>query len=298
MDDKVFKGLNSTEVEESRKVNGTNALTQIEQDPLWKKLLEGFKDPMLMILIAALVIQLIFVFMGRGEWFEAVGIFVAIIVANLVGVLSENKQEGKAAELRAEAQAKERTKVIRDGVLLEIPVNDVVVGDIVVLQAGDKVPADGIVVKGEIKVDQATLNGETKEAKKTTLGDNELGNIKDLLNEYYVYRGTVVCEGECYFEAKVVGDKTIYGELALEMQEDTRETPLKVKLGKLADQISKFGYIGAVCIAISFIVMHILNHGMPTELIGWFEMLIEAVSLAVVIVVMAVPEGNVAPVIQ
>lgn len=298
MDDKIKNGLTSAQVEESRAQNGSNALTQIEQDPLWKKLLEGFKDPMLMILIAALVIQLIFVFMGHGEWFEAVGIFVAIIVANFVGVLSENKQEGRAAELRAEAQAKERTKVIRDGALLEIPVNDVVVGDIVVLQAGDRVPADGIVVKGEIKVDQATLNGETKEAKKTTLGNNELGNVKDLLNEYYVYRGTVVCEGECYFEAKVVGDKTIYGELALEMQEDTRETPLKVKLGKLAKLISKFGYIGAVCIAISFIVMHIMNQGMPTEFIGWLEVLIEAIPLAVVIVVMAVPEGNVAPVIQ
>ena len=176
MDDKIKNGLTSAQVEESRAQNGSNALTQIEQDPLWKKLLEGFKDPMLMILIAALVIQLIFVFMGHGEWFEAVGIFVAIIVANFVGVLSENKQEGRAAELRAEAQAKERTKVIRDGALLEIPVNDVVVGDIVVLQAGDRVPADGIVVKGEIKVDQATLNGETKEAKKTTINDEELLN--------------------------------------------------------------------------------------------------------------------------
>lgn len=288
----IFQGLTFKAVEDSRSKNGSNALTQVEQDPLWKKLLEGFKDPMLMILIVALIIQIVFWAMGRGEWFEAVGIFVAIIIANFVGVLSENKQEGKAAELRAEAQSKEKTKVIRDGILTEIHVNDVVVGDIVVLQAGDKIPADGVVVKGKIKVDQATLNGETKEATKKVLGDNDLGDIRDLLNEFYVYRGTVVCDGEAYIEIRVVGDKTIYGELALEMQEDTRETPLKVKLGKLAGQISKFGYIGATIIAISFLFQNLVLAGnIPVDAIGWFQLFIEAVSLAVVIIVMAVPEG-------
>ena len=96
-------GLTATEVEQSRTQNGSNALTQVEQDPLWKQLLEGFKDPMLMILIAALVIQLIIWVLGQGEWYEAVGIAVAILIANFVGVLSENKQGKKAAELRAEA---------------------------------------------------------------------------------------------------------------------------------------------------------------------------------------------------
>lgn len=285
-------GLSTQEVEESRKLHGSNALTQLESDPLWKKLLDGFKDPMLIILIAALVIQVIFWLMGRGEWYEAVGIFFAICIANFVGVYSENKQEGKAAELKAEEQAKEKAKVYRNGKLIEISVNDIVVGDIISLQSGDKIFADGILISGEIKVDQATLNGETKEATKKVLGSNDLGDIKDLLNVYYVYRGTVVCQGECLMEVKVVGDKTLYGELALELQEDTRETPLKVKLGILAGQISKFGYIGAGFIAVAYLIQNlVIAHNVPVDLIGWVALFMNAISLAVVIVVMAVPEG-------
>lgn len=294
-----MKGLNNEQVLQSRAENGSNVLTQVERDPLWKQLLEGFKDPMLIILLVAFAIQLIFVFMGRAEGYEAVGILVAVLIANLVGVLSENTQEGKAAALRAEEQAKEKTKVIRDDVLIEIPTNDVVVGDIVVLQAGDKIPADGILVEGQIKVDQAALNGESEEAKKNTIAederdayiaDNEIGT--DLMSEYYVFRGTVVCDGTAKMKVLVVGDKSTYGKLALEMQEDTRETPLKVKLNKLAGQISKFGYIGAIAIAVIFLIRQLITPGcVPTDFIGWVTLLIDAVSLGVVIVCMAVPEG-------
>ena len=287
-------GLTATEVEQSRTQNGSNALTQVEQDPLWKQLLEGFKDPMLMILIAALVIQLIIWVLGQGEWYEAVGIAVAILIANFVGVLSENKQGKKAAELRAEALAKERVKVYRDGDLVEIGINDVVVGDLVCLQAGDKVPADGILYEGAIKVDQATLNGESELAKKQTLDSKELRevNIKDFLNPYYIYRGTVVCEGDCTQEVKVVGDKTFYGELSLEMQEDTIESPLKQKLGKLAEQISKFGYIGAALIfLVSLVQVLFIQDNIPSGIIGWVNLVVACIALAVVIIVMAVPEG-------
>lgn len=287
-----FNGLSEKEVQISREKSGTNALTQKEQESLLQKLLEGFKDPMLMILIAALVIQIIFVVLGKADWFEAVGIFIAICVANFVGVLSENKQEGKAQELKAEEMAKEKVKVHRDGKLIEIGINDVVVGDIVVLQAGDKIPADGIIVEGSIKVDQASLNGESAEATKTVLGDNDLGNIKDLLNPYYVYRGTVVTNSECLMRVEVVGDKTIYGELALEMQDDTRDTPLKIKLAKLAGQISKFGYIGASVIAGAYLIQtFVLDTAFEFTALNVFQAIIQAISLAVVIVVMAVPEG-------
>ena len=161
-----FEGLSSKAVEESRSKHGTNALTQIPPDPLWKKILEGFKDPMIMILLVALVIQVILFFLGQAEWFEPVGILIAILIANGVASISENKQENKASALKEEEEAKEMAKVIRDGQLQEIHVSDVVVGDIVYLQAGDKIPADGIVVDGALKVDQAALNGETEEADK------------------------------------------------------------------------------------------------------------------------------------
>ena len=292
--DKKITGLTDEQVKENREKYGTNALTQVEQDPLWKQLLEGFKDPMLMILIAALVIQLVIWAMGQGEWYEAVGIAIAILIANTVGVVSENKQGQKAAELRAEALAKERVKVYRNGDLIEIGINDVVVGDSVCLQAGDKVPADGIISSGKIKVDQAAMNGESDLAKKEELGTVDLDtvNLKDFLNPYYIYRGTVVCEGDCTQKVKVVGDKTFYGEMSLEMQEDTIESPLKQKLGILANQISKFGYIGAALIFLVSLIQELIIKGnVPVNPIGWVNLFVNCIALAVVIIVMAVPEG-------
>lgn len=119
-----------------------------------------------MILLVALVIQVVLFFLGQAEWFEPVGILIAILIANGVASVSENQQENKAELLRLEEEAKETAKVVRDGKLLEIHVNDIVVGDIVYLQAGDKIPADGIVVEGSLKVDQSALNGETEETEK------------------------------------------------------------------------------------------------------------------------------------
>lgn len=286
-------GLSPQEVEESRRKHGTNTLTQIPPDPLWKKILEGFKDPMIMILLVALLVQVVLFFMGQAEWFEPVGILIAILIANGVSSISENKQEGKASALKAEEEAKEMAKVLRDGKLLEIHVSEVVVGDIIFLQAGDKIPADGVILDGAVKVDQAALNGETEEADKIPLPANGSGSydIKDLLNKYYAYRGTVVCGGEAHMEIKVVGDQTLFGELALEVQEDTRETPLQVKLGKLAKQISTFGYIGAIAIVVSVLAKTLLTGAIPSGIYEWIRLILDAITVAVTIIVCAVPEG-------
>ena len=284
-----LKGLPSKQAEESRKKHGANTLTEIPADPLWKKILEGFKDPMIMILMVAFVVQLVLCFIGEAEWFEPVGVLIAILIANGVSSISESKQEGKASALKAEELAKETAKVIRDGKLVELHVSDVVVGDIVFLQAGDKIPADGAVCDGAINVDQAALNGETEEAEKTVGDDNY--DINDLLNKRYVYRGTVVCSGEAYIEIKVVGDSTLFGKLALEVQEETRETPLQVKLGKLAKQISTFGYIGAICIVVGVLLKSVISVELPDTAIGWLRLVMDAVTVAVTVIVCAVPEG-------
>lgn len=284
-------GLTTKQVEESRSKHGSNSLTQIPPDPLWKKILEGFKDPMIMILLVALVVQVVLFFLGQAEWFEPVGILIAILIANGVASVSESKQEGKASALKAEEEAKEMAKVIRDGKLEEIHVSEVVVGDIVYLQAGDKIPADGIIVDGELKVDQAALNGETEEADKVPFVDGASYDVKDLLNKYYAYRGTVVCGGEGYMEIKVVGDKTLFGELALEVQEDTRETPLQVKLSKLAKQISTFGYIGAIAIVVGILAKTLITGSIPSGIYEWIRLIMDAVTVAVTIIVCAVPEG-------
>ncbi len=284
-------GLTNQQVTESRKQHGANTLTQIPPDPLWKKILEGFKDPMIMILLVALAVQVVLFFLGETEWFEPVGILIAIMIANGVASVSESKQEGKASALKEEEEAKEMAKVLREGRLTEIHVSEVVVGDLVYLQAGDKIPADGIIIEGELKVDQAALNGETEEADKVTTPEGASYDIKDLLNPYYAYRGTVVCGGEGYLEVKVVGDKTLFGELALEVQEDTRETPLQVKLGKLAQQISTFGYVGAIAIIIGVLAKTLLGGAVPSNVFEWIRLVMDAVTVAVTIIVCAVPEG-------
>lgn len=284
-------GLTRQQVEESRRKHGSNELTQIPPDPLWKKILEGFKDPMIMILLVALAIQVVLWLMHKAEWYEPVCVLVAILLANGVASVSEHSQEGKASLLKAEEQSKEMTKVLRDGQLHELHVSEVVVGDIIYLQAGDKLPADGEIVEGEVMVDQAALNGETEEARKCPNAAGEAYEIKDLLNTHYAYRGTVVCGGEAYMEVKVVGDKTLFGELALEVQEDTRETPLQVKLGKLAKQISTFGYVGAIAIIIGVILVNVLRGTVEPTVSGWLSLIIEAVTVAVTIIICAVPEG-------
>ncbi len=284
-------GLTDEKVKKSREQYGSNVLTEIPPDPLWKKILEGFKDPMIMILLVALIVQVVLFFLGQAEWFEPVGILVAIMIANGVASVSESKQEGKASALKAEEEAKEITKVIRNGKLVEVHVSQIVVGDLVFLQAGDKIPADGEIAEGTVKVDQAALNGETEEAEKTAVSGNADYNIKDLLNKNYVYRGTVVCGGEAYMEVKVVGDKTLFGELALEVQEETRQTPLQVKLAKLAKQISTFGYIGAIAIVIGVLAKTFISGSIPTGIYEWIRLIMDAITVAVTIIVCAVPEG-------
>ena len=284
-------GLSAQQVEQSRKQNGSNTLTTIPPEPLWKKILEGFKDPMILILCVALLIQVVLFFCHRAEWYEPAGILIAIMIANGVASVSESKQEGKASALKEEEEAKEMAKVIRDGKLQEVHVSEIVVGDTVYLQAGDKIPADGEIIEGELKVDQSTLNGETEEATKKPVEGQADYNIKDLLNKHYAYRGTVVCGGEGYMQIKVVGDRTLFGELALEVQEDTRETPLQVKLGKLAKQISTFGYIGAIAIVVGILAKTFITGDLPTDFASWLILLINAVTVAVTIIVCAVPEG-------
>ncbi len=286
-----FKGLTNKQVEESRSINGSNTLTQIPSDPLWKKILKGFTDPMIMILLVALAVQVVLFFLGQAEWFEPVAILIAILIANCVSAVSESKQEGKASALKAEEEAKEIAKVVREGKLQEIHVSEIVVGDIVYLQAGDKIPADGIIADGELKVDQAALNGETEEADKITFTEGISIDVKDLLNKYYVYRGTVVCSGVGYMKVKVVGDKTLFGELALEVQEDTRKTPLQVKLAKLAKQISVFGYVGAMAIVVAILAKTIISGATPAGIFEWLRLLMDAITVAVTVIVCAVPEG-------
>lgn len=285
------KGLTSTEVEESRKKYGSNKLTQLANESFLLIFLRGFTDPMILILLVALAVQLILCFVGEAKWYEPAGVLVAIMIANIVSSVSQYRQEKKALALKSEEEAKETAKVFRDGKLCELHVSEVVVGDILFIQAGDKLAADGEVVEGSIWVDQSALNGETEEAEKRPVGQDEKYDTKDLLNPSYAYRGTVACGGEGCVEVKTVGDKTMFGELALEVQTDRRTTPLQLKLGKLAKQISVFGYIGAALIVAAILLITIITGNAPDEAAEWASLIVRACTIAITIIVCAVPEG-------
>ncbi len=301
-------GLTDEQVAQSKEKYGDNRLTEQARETFWHKLLENFGDPMIKILMVALVLNVIFwllhQFAGIGdtEWYEAVGIAAAVLIATFVSTFSEYNNENAFQKLQEEASLI-KCKVYRNGEIAEIAINDIVVGDCVLLQSGDKIPADGIIVDGNLSVDQSVLNGESKEAKKIAVPENykpDDNEDLDFLNEYKVFRGAVVCSGNAVMEVTVVGDKSVYGQIAKELQiDDDRESPLQVKLAKLADAISKFGYIGGAAIAVAYMIksMFFFTGGIgayfanPDFVITIFTDLLHALMFAVVVIVMAVPEG-------
>lgn len=295
-------GLSDQQAAESKQQYGDNRLSEVAGETFWQKLIDNFGDPMIKILCVALVINVVFAFLGQTEWYESVGIALAVILATFVSTFSEYRNESAFQKLQEEASMI-KCKVYRNGEVTEISIDDIVVGDCVLLQTGDKIPADGVLIEGNLKVDQSVLNGENKEATKLVMPENyvdESGSM-DFLNKYKVFRGTVVCSGNAILCVTTVGDKSVYGQIASELQSDEeRDSPLKVKLAGLAGSISKFGYIGGVAIAVAFMFQRIVIHnGFDwTQIMiycsNWMNPvndLVEAVILAVIIIVMAVPEG-------
>lgn len=297
-----INGLSDQQVSDSKEKYGSNRLSEIQGESFWDKLIGNFGDPMIKILCVALIINVIFVFLDQTAWYESVGIAIAVILATFVSTFSEYRNENAFQKLQEEA-SKILCKVYRNGEVVEIPIDDIVVDDCILLQSGDKIPADGILIDGNIKVDQSVLNGESHEASKRTMPEDyiEQSTAVDFLNEYKVFRGTVVCSGNAVMSVSTVGDKSFYGQIAKELQtEDDRDSPLKVKLAGLADSISKFGYIGGIAIAVALLFQRIVIHNgfnisqIITYCSNWMHILndvVEAVILAVIIIVMAVPEG-------
>jgi len=295
-------GLSTAEAAASKEKHGDNRLTELEKEGFWSKFKDNLGDPMIKILCVALVINVVFVFFGQTEWYESLGIALAVLLATFVSTFSEYRNENAFQKLQDEA-SQIICKVFRDGKIIELPIDELVVSDCALLQPGDKIPADGKLLEGELHVDQAVLNGETKEARKCVKPENNTTeeNAMDFLNEYKVFRGSVVCSGNAVMSVTTVGDKSVYGQIASELQQDDeRDTPLKVKLKGLANNISKFGYIGGILIAVALLFQRIVIHNgfEMTAIIeycsNWMTVVndvIQALMLAVIIIVMAVPEG-------
>lgn len=288
-------GLSSEQVQQSLREHGNNTLPTPPRESFWQKLLENFQDPIIRILILALLVNIVFVYMGHGDWIETAGIFVAILLATFVSTWSEFNNENAFQKLQEEA-SRIRCKVWRDGEPVEIAIDDIVVGDAVILEAGDRVPADGVLLDGELKLDQSALNGESEEAKKLPAAAGfAWGEKIDFLAAERVYRGSVVVEGAGVLQVARVGADSVYGQLTQELKDDERESPLKLKLQGLAEQISRFGYTGGVLIAVAVMLHKLLLAGGPAayfaNMTAVLQDVVQAVILAIIIIVMAVPEG-------
>ena len=180
-------GLSDEQAKESKAKYGDNRISEVESEGFFSKLLGNLKDPMIQILCVALVINVVFTLLGHAEWVETLAIAAAVILATLVSTFSEYRNENAFQKLQAEASLI-KCKVYRNGTLIELPIDDIVVGDCIVLQTGDKVPADGVMVDGNIKVDQSVLNGESKEAAKIPIPNDyvDKDEAMDFLNTYKV----------------------------------------------------------------------------------------------------------------
>ncbi len=291
---KRYKGLSDAEVLASREKNGSNELKRLEIKGPFRRFLENLADPIIRILIIALALEVIFTF-GNCNFIEIFGIIAAILVSTIVSTVSEYSSE--RAFKRIEEEAREcRVRVVRGSEVLEISSNELVVGDIMLISAGERIEADCVMLEGRLAVDQSALNGENRDAEKSP------GACAgwELSDRGRVFRGSTVVSGEGVARVMRVGDATYYGMVARDVQSETRESPLKLRLSKLASQISRLGYIVAVIVAFTYLFnIFVVDVGYKPELIlaalSDFELvftsLVRALTLMITVIVVAVPEG-------
>lgn len=295
----TLHGLNDTDVQKSRELYGSNVIPDSEPTTFWKEFKATFKDPMIRILLAIAVLMIGMFFFGYAEIYEPLGTITAVIIVAVVTAKTGVSSDSKYRDLKNSVE-KDQCKVYRNGQISVIDMDDAVVGDLVLLQAGDKVPADGILISGHLNVNNSALNGETEECRKEAVPEDtefpEQITGDTFVDGFSLFRGAIIFDGEGVLKIKKVGLKTMMGHMALEMQEEEPESPLQVKLGILAKQISRIGYTGAVVIALLYMAHFIILSGGISAYFGrgWEPILMDAIhalTLAIVIIVCAVPEG-------
>lgn len=290
----IKKGLSENEASLSREKNGANILSEKKSKSFLRCFFENLGDPIIRILLAALAVNLFLAFRG-GDIIETLGIGISVFLATLISTLSERGSEAAFKKLDAEC-SHSVFRVRRDGTLKELPIEELVVGDIVAISAGEQIPADAFVISGSFRVDQAMITGESREVEKLFSSDR----TKTPASKSAVFRGCTVLQGEGEIEIFAVGQNSFLGKISDEVKTDTRESPLKLRLTKLAKQISGLSYIAAVLIALAYLFNTlVIDSGFELQLIiskvkdfhYLFEHLLHAFMLALTVVVMAVPEG-------
>lgn len=285
-------GLKDDEVKESRKRYGSNSINEKNKNTFFNLFIETLGDPIIKILLIALAIKTIFLFRDF-DYFETMGIVLAVLVASLISAISEYGSN-KAFQRMQEESSRINVLVKRDGKTKEITIDEIVKNDILILAPGNKVPADGILIKGKLSVDESSLNGETKEVYKEYIDNISLATEKNR-----VYRGTTIYDGEALVLVTKIGMDTLYGKMAKVLTEEEDASPLKLRLTNLAKIISRIGYIAAILIAVAYLFskVFIINNFNLTiiretiTLNKFFSLILEALTLAVSVLVMSVPEG-------
>ena len=287
-------GLSEAEVKRSRATHGANVLTKQKQKGFWRRFFSNLGDPVIKILLGALAIKLLLLF-RQSDKLETAGIAVAVVLATLISTLSE-LGSAKAFERLSAESAKTLCRVRRDGSVRALPIGELVVGDVVLLDAGEMIPADGFLLSGELRADQAAMTGESREILKRPTGER----TSDPAALSSLFRGCTVTAGQGEMEITAVGDATFLGQISREIQQETRESPLHLRLSRLARQISRLGYLAAILVALAYLFCaFVLESGMRSELIllklgdarYLFSELLHAFTLGLTVLVVAVPEG-------
>lgn len=288
-----LQGLNDKQVTMSRNAYGTNKIKEAEPKKFWNEWLGNFEDPMLKLLVGITVLMAGIALLGFTEWYEVVGILISVTIVTLISTKTAMVSDGEYRKLKQQ-NSYEECKVYRNGKVEIIDINDIVSGDLVIVQSGEKVFADGYLYSGSVKVDNSSLNGESEEVEKKPTDDYDFdkGTMTDA---HMLMRGALIVNGDGVMKVVNVGMKTMMGKMAEEMNEEEIDSPLKVKLTKLAEQISTFGYIGAVVIGLAILGNSILSIGLDNWLNQTTPLIVKdvlnAILVAITIIVMAVPEG-------
>lgn len=303
MDIKNYRGLNTEQVAESRKKYGSNKMTRKKRRGFFAQYLSNLGDPVVRVLLISLAVNIIFT-LRDVDWFEVGGIVIAIVLSTTISTLSERSSH--AAFERLNGASKRLCRVVRDGRVAQISADEAVVGDLMLICAGERIMADGLLIRGSVSLDQSAMTGESREVEKGAFSGafssfevtNE--NLLSPESPCSCLAGCLVSSGEGEMLVCRVGDRTFLGDIVEQLQEDKRESPLKLRLNKLAKQISALGYGAAALIAfISLFSAIFIESDFSREVVltkicdPYFlaSQILHSVTLGLTVVIMAVPEG-------
>ena len=285
------QGLTAREVEQSREKHGENVLTPPRRQSMWRLYLEKYNDPMVRILLVAALVSLVLAFV-KDDYIETLGIIAAVLLATTVGFYFE-RDAARKFDVLTQLGEEQPVKVVRDGQVVEIPRREIVVGDVVVVETGDEVPADGQLFEStDLQVDESSLTGEPMAHKAVQAEQQSVGEEaypKDML-----LRSSMVMGGTGRYVVTAVGDATEIGHVARQATELTGvKTPLNIQLDRLAKLISKIGSVVATASFLIFLIHDMLTNDLwqTNDYLGMFEIVLRYFMMAVTLIVMAVPEG-------